>query len=1003
MGSLVLIISSMRHKLLAILFFNIVLAQGSRNLQTIKLSWEGKYSPNSFYMKLMGSYRFNEANGFFFSERNPTLVIMPMDETGSNWRLDLGNNQGYLFIHFYTGKTLINRNRVMLVKNGRYEAVPSIIVEYLNHSGATRGGRHHTLAGSRPIILQDPNHGEPEQNWWTDIGSHSVSSSLSRQSPYYQTYQQHSNQLDMYGYALHAGKINPDDFNRQDRNSGVFRSPTNVRTVSGGLGSIGGVQECSDSCPVNGGWSDWKSVSVTCNILGTSKMERKCNNPKPLNGGEECSGSAEQEAPCLGYVVESIIKKVKSEVSEVTSLLSGVDPSSPVYIPLITIKSTMEYLSSVLSAYSLLLQNKKPSTRVKRQADSECAKINGYFEQIDVAKKNIKSSQIAVHKLKTQTRNATILAFVDKLEPFLSDQAASLVATETQLERDCLITRSSSNQDPGRFCPEIRSPVCGKDGKTYGNSCYADDVGVERDGVCSLSLEQQVLLGPVTECIEADIDFYGEDIKYALAHSGQACACECRKQAGCEVFSWIDKENACWMKTSDKGRRKKIGVYSGSVDCCQVCKTLSGDDCVFPFKYKGNEYEECTDVDSQVLWCATQTDTKGNYVDKMWGRCGNSCKGKGLIQNNWVNLAKDITIRYFSPDKFFHKPAHQSYEDRWKDIWNLMGENITCSVEAGGKKITIKTPPSFHSDKQFKIFTHGFASSVQGKMNEFVNAWMIQYQQTVNVVLVDWPKLASEYAVDGWFFTNSIYDHAARNSIDVGHFLGLCLAELSNKNDIPGDNIHLLGHSLGAHLMGKAGKIFFENKRQLIGRITGLDPAGPRFYWGPLPLPLPPIRVLESNRLTKDSAGFVDIIHTYGSMKPCFVCLTSHLGYLGQMGHIDFYPNGGSSQPGCYIGYDGLYYGGFIGTCSHARSYIYYLHSIMEPTRFPAFDCILNSVPCHMNIFNPIHGLYMGESAGSYKGERKVAYVIINYHRWAMYKYCYLLNWWCYSNAYFGF
>jgi len=196
-------------------------------MQTIELTWEGMYNPDPFYMKLMGPYSFHEAKGLFISERNPALVIMPVDGTGSNWRLNLGNNQGYLLILFYTGKSLINRNRVMLVKNDRYEAVPSIVVQYFKQRGATRKGRHHTLARSRPDIFQDPYHIKQEQSWWTDIGSHSVSSSFSRQSPYYQTYQQRSNQLDMAGFALHTGKIQPRDFNPEDVNSGVF--PLNER------------------------------------------------------------------------------------------------------------------------------------------------------------------------------------------------------------------------------------------------------------------------------------------------------------------------------------------------------------------------------------------------------------------------------------------------------------------------------------------------------------------------------------------------------------------------------------------------------------------------------------------------------------------------------------------------------------------------------------------------------------------------------------------------------
>ena len=50
---------------------------------------------------------------------------------------------------------------------------------------------------------------------------------------------------------------------------------------------------------------------------------------------------------------------------------------------------------------------------------------------------------------------------------------------------------------------------------------------------------------------------------------------------------------------------------------------------------------------------------------------------------------------------------------------------------------------------------------------------MEAYEGKYNVILLDWESLASFTGVFS-------YDWAARNSIDIGHYLGYCLAALSN-------------------------------------------------------------------------------------------------------------------------------------------------------------------------------------------------------------------------------
>ena len=49
--------------------------------------------------------------------------------------------------------------------------------------------------------------------------------------------------------------------------------------------------------------------------------------------------------------------------------------------------------------------------------------------------------------------------------------------------------------------------------------------------------------------------------------------------------------------------------------------------CVFPFKYRGNMYNECTIDGHDVAWCATKVNTDKTIVQDHWGHCGAGCPG----------------------------------------------------------------------------------------------------------------------------------------------------------------------------------------------------------------------------------------------------------------------------------------------------------------------------------------------------------------------------------------
>lgn len=82
-------------------------------------------------------------------------------------------------------------------------------------------------------------------------------------------------------------------------------------------------------------------------------------------------------------------------------------------------------------------------------------------------------------------------------------------------------------------------------------------------------------------------------------------------------------------------------------------------------------------------------------------------------------------------------------------------------------------------------------------------------QDGSNVILVDW-----EIGADKPYL---FYSQAAANTRVVGALLGKLIALLSQGHIVPYTSFHLIGHSLGSHLAGYAG-------RQLngaLGRVSG--------------------------------------------------------------------------------------------------------------------------------------------------------------------------------------
>lgn len=222
------------------------------------------------------------------------------------------------------------------------------------------------------------------------------------------------------------------------------------------------------------------------------------------------------------------------------------------------------------------------------------------------------------------------------------------------------------------------------------------------------------------------------------------------------------------------------------------------------------------------------------------------------------------------------------------------------------------------SAKTFLII-HGWTLSgmFEGWISKMVSALHAR-ESAANIVVLDWLDRAHQH-----------YPVAAANTRIVGRDVAIFLEWLEEASNHPLENVHLIGYSLGAHAAGFAGEHMRNPAR--LGRITGLDPAGPTFEGRE-----------SAERLSPEDAGFVDVLHTHTRGSPGL-----SIGIKQPVGHLDVYPNGGSNQPGCDIRdvFGGLASNGLLSftdafKCEHERAVHLFIDSLLHTEQMPtAFRC----------------------------------------------------------------
>ncbi|KAJ8710423.1 hypothetical protein PYW07_009789 [Mythimna separata] len=229
---------------------------------------------------------------------------------------------------------------------------------------------------------------------------------------------------------------------------------------------------------------------------------------------------------------------------------------------------------------------------------------------------------------------------------------------------------------------------------------------------------------------------------------------------------------------------------------------------------------------------------------------------------------------------------------------NFITRNVNVTYKLTAAAALLPQSAWLNPRKPLKIYLHGFTDDPSKDSFSTLGTAFLE-QGDFNIVALDASSLIS-----------GMYLRSTTMVRFIGQELGKILAALVSAGLHP-SNIHLIGHSLGSHISGFAGKTFMMLTGHRVGRISGLDPAGPCFS-----------DVNVTFRLNVNDADFVDVIHTDAGV----------YGLNEQVGHVDFYPNTGSNQPSCLPTL-------LLASCSHSRAWLLFAESVSNLQAFPAVSC----------------------------------------------------------------
>lgn len=255
-----------------------------------------------------------------------------------------------------------------------------------------------------------------------------------------------------------------------------------------------------------------------------------------------------------------------------------------------------------------------------------------------------------------------------------------------------------------------------------------------------------------------------------------------------------------------------------------------------------------------------------------------------------------------------------------------INQNVRFLVTSGSSNASLSTFSNelqLNKNRKTVFIVHGWLDGESSAVRSIERS-LLSKDKNVQTVFVDWS-------------VNSIAEYSpAVSSIPS---VGRAIAAFANNQGLNVRTlVHCIGHSLGAHVCGFAGKYLQSDFNEKMARISALDAAGPSFNLN-----------APRDRVAKTDATFVDAIHTDKTN-----------GVIYPIGHHDFYPNGGNNQPDCNPYGNATY----DEACNHERVIYLYEASVSAGCQYSsAVYCGQDIVP--VNSDTPCVSAWSVTGAGS--------------------------------------